>query len=236
MIRPGLIRSNGGLKGGRSRARLARAAMLGCGTLALAWALAVPTQAADMPSPLAFKAPAAAPVPYDWTGFYLGGHLGDAWGSSHWTANGPGAAVTSGSFSLFEPFDAFTDTGSYFGGVQAGYDYRLANRFVLGAVVDASFPPFPNLAGLSIGGSSTPPPVGAESYSETVLSFGTVRARAGYAPGDWLFFATGGFAWTYNQVVLAQLGSGDADRRFLWRLGWAAGAGVEVPVAPGSDA
>src|SRR5262249_7189213 len=132
------------------------------------------------------------------------------------------------------PFDAFTDTGSYFGGIQAGYDYRFANRFVLGAVVDASFPPFPNLAGLTIGGSSTltSPLFGAESYSETVLSFGTVRGRVGYAPGDWLFYATGGFAWTYNQVVLEQLGNGDTDRRFLWRFGWAAGAGVEVPVAP----
>jgi high affinity Mn2+ porin len=234
MIRTGPFSSNSGLNGTFLHARLARAAMVGCGTLALAGALAVATQAADMPSPLAVKAPAAAPIPYDWTGLYVGGHLGDAWGISHWTANGPGAAVTSGSFSLFEPFDAFTDTGSYFGGVQAGYDYQFANRFVLGAVVDASFPPFPNLAGLSIGGSSTltSPLVGAESYSETVLSFGTVRGRAGYAPGDWLFYATGGFAWTYNQVVLAQLGSGDTDSRFLWRLGWAAGAGVEVPVAP----
>lgn len=206
--------------------------MLGCGALAFASAVDVAAQAADQP-PLAFKAPAPAPASYDWTGFYLGGHLGDAWGSSHWAASGPGAAAT-GSFSLFDPFDAFTDTGSYFGGIHGGYDYRFAHRFVLGAVVDASFPPFPNLAGLTIGGSSTltSPLVGAESYSETVLSFGTVRGRVGYAPGDWLFYATGGFAWTYNQVVLEQLGNGDSDRRFLWRLGWAAGAGVEVPVAP----
>jgi high affinity Mn2+ porin len=209
------------------------AAIVACSSLAFACLFAVSAEAADMLSPLAFKAP-AAPASYDWTGFYLGGHLGDAWGSSHWTANGPGAAVTSGSFSLFDPFDAFAETGSFFEGVQAGYDYRLANRFVVGAEIDASFPAFPNRSGISIGGSSTftSPLIGAESYGETVLSFGTVRGRLGYAPGDWLLYATGGLAWTYDEVVLDQLGSGATDRRFLWRFGLAAGAGVEVPVAP----
>ena len=55
------------------------------------------------------------------------------------------------------------------------------------------------------------PTLGAESYSETVLSSGTVRARIGYAPGNWLFYATGGFAWTYDQLTLTQLASGTTD-------------------------
>jgi high affinity Mn2+ porin len=234
MIRSRPLTSRGGLKRAFSRARWPRAAMLAYGTLAFASAFAVAAHAADAPSPLTFKAPSAAPLPYDWTGFYLGGHLGDAWGSSRWSATGPGAATTTGSFDLFQPFDPFAQTGSFFDGVQAGYDYRLPNRFVLGAVVDASFPAFPNLSGISIGGSSTltSPLLGAESYSETVLSFGTVRGRVGYAPGNWLFYATGGLAWTYDRVTLTQLGSGAADSRFLWRFGWAAGAGVEFPIAP----
>ena len=74
--------------------------------------------------------------------------------------------------------------------------------------------------------------MGVESYSETVLSSGTVRGRIGYAPGNWLLYATGGFAWTYDQLTLTQLATGTTDMPFLWRLGWAAGAGVEVPVAP----
>ena len=65
-----------------------------------------------------------------------------------------------------------------------------------------------------------------------MLSSGTVRGRIGYAPGSWLFYATGGFAWTYDQLTLTNLTTGTADAPFLWRLGWAAGAGVEVPVAP----
>jgi high affinity Mn2+ porin len=59
-----------------------------------------------------------------------------------------------------------------------------------------------------------------------------VRARIGCAPGNGLFYATGGFAWTYNSQDFAQLGPGVDESRLSWRLGWAAGAGVEVPIAP----
>ena len=38
--------------------------------------------------------------------------------------------------------------------LQAGYDYMLPNRFVIGGVADASFPSFPIFAGISIGGTS----------------------------------------------------------------------------------
>jgi hypothetical protein len=49
---------------------------------------------------------------------------------------------------------------------------------------------------------------------------------------DWLLYATGGFAWTYDQLTLTQLASGATDSPFLWRFGWVAGAGVEFPVMP----
>ena len=86
---------------------------------------------------------------------------------------------------------------------------------------------------MAIGGISTfSSPGGAESYNDMVLSSGTVRGRIGYALGHWLLYATGGFAWTYDQVTLTQGHAARPTRPFLWRLGWAAGAGVEVPVAP----
>ena len=181
--------------------------------------------------PIPYSAPSSA---YDWRGFYAGGHVGYAWGNSNWTATTPGAANVSGSLDLFQPFDAFKETGSFFAGLQGGYDYLLPNRVLIGAEVDASFPSFRNAAGFSIGGTSTltSPTLSAENYSETVLSSGTVRGRVGYAPGNWLFYATGGFAWTYDQLTLTQLASGVSESPFLWRLGWAAGAGAEVPVAP----
>ncbi|MGB7098965.1 MAG: carbohydrate porin [Xanthobacteraceae bacterium] len=179
------------------------------------------------------KAPAppyGAPSAYDWSGLYAGGHLGYAWGSSNWTA----APGTAGSLDLFQPFDAFTATGSFFAGFQAGYNYMFPNRLVVGAEADATFPSWPSLDGITIGGASTltSPTLGAESYSETVLASGTVRSRIGYAPGHWLFYATGGFAWTYDQQSLTQVATGTSERPFLWRLGWTAGGGVEVPIAP----
>jgi high affinity Mn2+ porin len=177
-----------------------------------------------------------APSGYDWSGFYAGGHLGVAWGSSNWTASTMAAPTPgiSGSFGLFQPIDSFQQTGSFFEGLQAGYNYMLPNRFVVGAEIDASAPSFPNLNGISIGGTSTlfAPGIGAESFSETMRSFGTLRGRIGYAPGSWLFYATGGFAWAYDQLTLTQAASGATASPFLWRFGWAAGAGVEVPVAP----
>ena len=137
--------------------------------------------------------PSSIPNNFDWTGFYAGGHLGYAWGNSNWT--GPGV---SGSLDLAQPVDSFAETGSFFEGLQAGYNYMLPNRVVVGAEIDASFPAFQNLAGISIGGISnfTSPTLGPASYSETVLSSGTVRGRIGYAPGNWLFYGTGGFAWS----------------------------------------
>jgi len=189
--------------------------------------------AADAPA-MPTKAPLLLPA-YDWNGVYLGAHLGYAGGSSNWTTSpAAGAPGISGSLDLFQPFDPFNEAGSFFAGLQVGYNYMLPNRFVVGAEADVSFPAWPNLERISIGGTSTfsVPGIGPESYSETVLHFGTVRGRIGYAPGNWLLYATGGFAWTYNQLTLTQLAGGTMDSPFLWRLGWAAGAGIEAPVAP----
>jgi high affinity Mn2+ porin len=171
---------------------------------------------------------------YNWNGFYAGGQLGYAWGRSSLTASSPGAPNTSGSFGLGQPVDIFSESGSFFAGLQAGYNSMLPNRVVIGAEVDATFPSFPDLSGISIGGISnlTSPTLGAETFSETVLASGTVRGRIGYAPGSWLFYATGGFAWTYDRLSLTQLNSGATASPFLWRLGFAAGGGVEAPVAP----
>jgi high affinity Mn2+ porin len=110
----------------------------------------------------------------------------------------------------------------------------LPNRLVIGAVADVSFPSFPNSDGLALGGMSTltAPGFGAETYSDTVLTFGTVRGRIGYAPGNWLVYATGGFAWAYDQLTLTPAATGLTDSRLLWRFGGAVGAGIEMPVAP----
>ena len=161
----------------------------------------------------------------------MGAHLGYAWGRSNWS-EAPDFIFDL--FSLSKPIDAFQNTGSFFAGLQAGYDYMFANRLVFGVIVDASAPSFKNQDGISIGGMSlfTSPSLGPQTFSETMLMSGTVRGRFGYAPGNWLFYGTGGYAWTRNQSSVSQLGSDPTDSPLLYRFGWAAGGGVELPIKP----
>lgn len=80
----------------------------------------------------------AAP-PHAWTGVYLGGHIGYAWGQSDWTAVGNGQSA-SGTFSVYQPFDLAAGTGSYFSGLQVGYNKRLSSGVLIGVESDVSFP------------------------------------------------------------------------------------------------
>ena len=193
-----------------------------------------PAAAADLPRTMPTK---ALPAPSDWSGFYLGSHFGYAAGTSDWAATqGGGAGPLNGSLDLFSSYDAFKGTGSYFAGLQAGYNRMLPSRFLLGVEMDLSAPN-------TIAGSETvsSAPSGQANYTDTVLDFGTLRGRFGYAFDHWLVYGTGGVAWTYDKLERTQLAGmpvggnvaiGTTEAALLWRWGWAAGAGVEVPIAP----
>src|SRR5579863_7011916 len=126
-------RGRNGSDGGRTRLmhREVGAPMRGLrviiGLVALV-ALTGSAAAADLP----VKAPPPAAAAYDWSGFYLGGHFGYATGSSHWSATQPGAPAVTGSLDLFNAYDMFRDTGSDLAGFQAGYNYMLPSRWLMG--------------------------------------------------------------------------------------------------------
>jgi high affinity Mn2+ porin len=201
----------------------------------VALALAERAEADERPLVMPFKAPPAAAKPYDWGGLYIGGHFGAAWGRSDWSA--AGGLPLSGSFDLAHGYNAFKGTGSYFAGLQAGYNAMLPNHILLGADADISFPN-------TIEGSQTFSSVstGTASFAEQAQFFGSVRGRLGYAPGNWLIYATGGFAFSYDEFTRTQLTGtpaggtatpGTVENRFMVpRAGWTAGAGVEVALAP----
>jgi high affinity Mn2+ porin len=179
-----------------------------------------------------------APAAFDWTGFYVGGNVGAASGRTSWTATEAGAAVPSlnGSINMFNSFDAFQGAGSYFVGMQAGYSYMLPSRFLLGFEADFSAPN--TVAGTQTISSAL---IGQASYNDTLLEFGTARGRLGYAFDRWMIYGTGGVAWAYDQLTRTQLAGtpaggaaavGSSEAALLWRWGWAAGAGIEVPLAP----
>ena len=179
------------------------------------------------------KAP-PAPSAYDWSGFYVGSHLGYAAGNSNWSATQGGAATPSlaGSLAFFNPYDAFTGTGSDFLGMQAGYNRMLASRILLGVEADVSFP---SVLGSTQTMSSAL--IGQASYQDQVEFSGTLRGRIGYALGNWLFYATGGFAWSYDQFTRTQLAGvpaggtarpGEVETQYMVpRVGGAVGGGVE---------
>jgi high affinity Mn2+ porin len=196
----------------------------------VALALAERAEAADRPLAAPLKAPPAATA-YDWGGFYLGGHFGAAWGHSDWSA--AGGVPVGGSLDLTQGFNAFKGTGSYFAGLQTGYNVVLPSRIVLGAEADISFPN--RIEGSQTFSSAS---AGTASFAELVQFFGSVRGRLGYAPGNWLIYATGGFAFSYDELTRTQLSGtpvggtatpGTVENRFMVpRAGWTAGAGVEV--------
>jgi high affinity Mn2+ porin len=201
----------------------------------VALALVERAEADERPRATPFKAPPVAAKAYDWSGFYLGGHFGAAWGRSDWSA--AGGLPLSGSIDLAHGYNAFKGTGSYFAGLQAGYNAMLPNHILLGAEADISFPN-------TIEGSQTFSSVstGQASFAEQVQFFGTLRGRLGYAPGNWLIYATGGFAFSYDEFTRTQLTGtpaggtatpGTVENRFMVpRAGWTAGAGIEVALTP----
>jgi high affinity Mn2+ porin len=195
-------------------------------------------QAADLSRALPTKAP-PSPSAYDWTGFYVGAHLGYAAGWSNWTATQAGAAVPSlsGSLDLFQGYNFSTGSGSYLLGFQAGYNYVLPSRIVVGAEADISFP---SVLGASQAIAS--PLIGQGIYRDQVEMFGTLRGRLGYALDHWLFYATGGFAYSFDHLSRTQVAGvaaggtavpGTVENLFMVpRFGGAAGAGVELALGP----
>jgi high affinity Mn2+ porin len=199
--------------------------------------------AADLPS-LPVKAPVAyVSSVYNWNGWYAGANLGLIRGSSNWSAQ-PGAGVPglNGSFDLPFNFDFMGGWGSYAVGVQGGYNYVFPSRLMLGIEADVSAPNSDVVVPHSVRGSQTvtSPFSGQVTYGEAVIHYGSARARVGYAFDHFLLYGTGGLAWTYDEVTRTQnagvsfggfAAPGTVDTKLLWRLGWAAGIGVEIPLS-----
>src|SRR5262249_21108614 len=172
----------------------------------------------------------------DWTGLYVGAHAGLSTGHSAWSATQSGGPNLSGSLNFFTPYDVFNGHGSHFAGLSGGYNYVLSSRLVAGLEADVSFP-----SSLSASQSLSSAVTGAANFEDAVTMFGSVRGRIGYDANQWLYYATGGLAWTYDQFTRAQSGAGPVfgapagtvETSFAGRVGWTIGAGIEAPVVPG---
>src|SRR3954465_13521098 len=90
-------------------------------------ALAGTASAADMAARPYTKAPPieASPI-YNWAGFYIGGHVGGAFGGSN-NILAPGFTGTS------------SNDGVFMGGALRGYDHQFSPNWVLGIEANYSF-------------------------------------------------------------------------------------------------
>lgn len=182
-------------------------ALLGVSALAL---LAGTASAADLANRYPVKAAVVPVQVFSWTGFYIGGNVGWGW------ANNSLSYTTLG----LGTFDYNVgNTNGFLGGLQAGFNYQLANNVVLGLEADYQWTDLGSDT-LLIGG-----PLGAGAVSQNVDSFGTIRARLGYAMDRFLPYITGGAAYAklnYTDPFGLNFGNN--------KWGWTAGAGVEYAI------
>jgi outer membrane immunogenic protein len=175
---------------------------------ALIAALAGPAFAADMPARPIAKAPAytAPAVVYNWTGFYIGGHLGAGFAGDN----------------ALQSNDA-----RFLGGVQAGFDYQFAPNWVLGAEAQYSWLSGGNNNGVLF-------PGGTLVTGRAADQIGSVTGRLGYTWGPALLYAKGGYAWRDGNTIGMTIAG--VPQAFTTtgntKDGYTVGAGLEYLFAP----
>ncbi len=201
---------------------------------------------AELPgSPTKLNAPsslAAWPTLANWTGFYVGGQVGYAWGDNA----GSFAYATPEGYSASPSL--VRDAQGVIFGAHAGYNQQFGDWVtgLEGSVEGTNLSKFEplgwvNSANIGNGGCSAPiPPCFIGTYGGSVTANissdiqGAVRARLGYAWNRLLFYGAGGVALA-NFNLQSNLGGQNpnefyyaaAQDRSTTRVGWTLGAGLE---------
>jgi outer membrane immunogenic protein len=226
------------------RLLLASATLLALTGVEAAWA-------GDMPPAVIYPAgapptivyPVAAP-PFTFTGFYVGGSVGGALGSSKYIETAGGTFTGLGPLVVSNINAAGTSSTAprgVIGGGEAGYNWQIGH-FVVGFETDLSGWGLSSNQGVAgIGISSTvnpvpPPPkvpgTGATFSSSTTVSSNwlfTARPRLGWANGNQLLYLTAGLAVTnvdFSQSILLGPVGTLAGSSSTTEVGWTAGGGV----------
>jgi len=195
--------------------------------------LTTPVRAAEM----AVKAPPPLPAAaYDWTGLYIGAHVGGGW--QNVSFSDPGALSILNNCCVFASFNngpgsaSSATTGAFLGGVQAGWMYQI-NRLVVGADFDFSGTRMRGSGSDNFSGFASFGPAGivSESYSIKTDWTATATATLGVARDRWLIYGKAGAAFadeSYNYGIASPsfvFTSSGADRQFV--PGWTTGIGVK---------
>ena len=167
-------------------------------------------RAADLPTRMYTKAPAAQPIAaaYDWSGFYLGGHVGYEWGRTRVETDG----------SLTEPHAKTNGTD---GGALIGYNWQM------GAMVAGLEGDFGWSNAHGVGAIVVDPIVTREPNTYDVKWTSHARGRLGYAFDRWLVYGAGGLAVADLDFHEGGLTTTIVGAKYY---GWSAGGGVEGAV------
>jgi outer membrane immunogenic protein len=169
---------------------------------------AAPAFGADLGARPYSKAPVYAAPIYNWTGFYIGGHIGGAFSSSN---NFNGLVLNDNS-------------ARFLGGVQGGADWQFAPNWVVGVEGQYSWLSKNNLNAFFPGGLA---------YNNDQRAIGSLTARVGWTWGPGLLYVKGGYAYSDNNDTLRLAGvpvafALDSNHRD----GYTVGGGVEYMFAP----
>jgi outer membrane immunogenic protein len=183
--------------------------------------------AADMAvkSPMPVKAVPYAAM-YDWTGFYVGGHIGGAWTDEHATFLGTTGIPLDPVGTVYG-----ANRAGFLGGVQAGYNYQMQN-IVVGITGDFSW------TDSSTDQAATSTFFGAATVHTLAKThwYGTIAGRVGYAANNVLLYAKGGVAFTEEvyggYTMLGGAVASAFTNQTSTRTGYVVGAGVEYGFTP----
>ena len=193
------------------------------GGAALSLGIVSAASAADM----AVKARPMAPPPvlFTWTGFYIGGFVGGAFGESSSSVSDPClVGVACGLVGTYNgvPPSVFDLSSSVIGGGTIGYNWQ-AGQFVLGLEAEGGY--------MRLRGSRIMNPLGTgDTVASTVIGDGyaVFAGRLGWAVDRTLFYVKGGGVWTRNTngvVDVTGVSINSTTSHDVW--GWAVGAGLE---------
>lgn len=147
----------------------------------------------------------------DWSGFYIGGHLGGAASLSDWITVTP----------IGDTFKF--DSQGFAGGGHIGFNLQRAN-LVFG--IEASY------TATDLSDTVASPSIATVRYTNDINSVFTIGPRIGVTTGPFLAYLKGGYAlasarWTGVDTVTLERASNSEDLN-----GWFVGGGVSMLVTP----
>lgn len=198
-----------------------------------------------------------APTPsgYDWSGFYVGGHVGGAFQSTDFNdptsaqvagstnvvlgLGGLGTAQSLGFANIYNnlPGQKLNDS-SFLGGFQAGANYQIGH-FVIGGEFDMSWTDLKNstTGNVPLNGFVAPQFVAiaansvGNNFSDTETFrtktdwIATSTARLGYARDTWLFYGKLGAAFEENSYTITHTGAVSGRNLGLGAVGFLPASG-----------